>query len=518
MLWAKYCGFLDLSLSEFIDIQDLLLREQVKTISATPLGRRLLRGAVPQNTEEFRLTTPLTTYKDYLPYLDELHEFPPEKQDFIWTSTTGAQARFKWVPYTQRGLNRLLDNLMASFILAAASRRGEVKVWPGDMVLYNAPERPYLSGLATFGMRDRFGFRGILDPEVSESMEFSDRVRAGFQESLGKRVDVIVSMSSVLAKVGESFCQQAKGDIRERRSLSPSARLVMGKAYLKSKLLGRPILPRDIWKPKAIVGWGIDSSIFRDKVSEYWGWPPFELYVCTEGGIMGMQTWNKRGLVFNPFADFFEFIPIEDSTKSREDDTYVPRTVLLDQVEPGKEYEVVITNFYGMSLVRYRVGHFLRFLPRDQWEKEVSFPPFTFLGRADDRIDLAGFTRIDEKTFWEAINLTPYRIREWTARKEFLGNAPLLHVYAELEGEWPETEAVEMALHTRMKEVDSFYRDLERMLGIRPMRVTMLLAGTFDRLYEDRREHGYDLARRIPPRMNSTEEDVEDLLEMASQS
>jgi hypothetical protein len=230
-VWMKFCGFLDLSLRDFMDIQELLLLEQIDLVRDTPLGRRLLRGTVPRSVQEFRANAPLTTYQDYVPYLGLGKDDALGERIVAWSHTTAAQADFKWVPYTQRGFERLLDNLMGAFILAAASRHGDVKVWPGDVVLYNTPERPYVSGLATFGMVDRFGTRTVLDPEASEVLDFKDRIREWFVEALGKRVDVIVAMTSVLVKMGEGFSQHARGGKRDLRLLRPRTLLRLAWAY-----------------------------------------------------------------------------------------------------------------------------------------------------------------------------------------------------------------------------------------------------------------------------------------------
>ena len=511
LVWSRYCGFVDLSMQDFLDIQEELLLEQIDLVHSSRLGRHLLRGNNPRTVDEFRAMVPLTKYGDYLPFLGPDKDGALAEVPVVWAHTTGAQAGFKWIPYTRRGLERLLDNMMGCFILAAASDRGDVQVWPGDTILYNAPERPYLSGLVTFGMRERFGFRGVLEPEESERMEFKERIRKGFTEALGRRVDVIISMTSVLVKVGEGFAEESRKTRPSRKALKPRALLQMGKAYMMSKLLRRQIMPRDLWPAKAIIGWGIDTPFFRDRVHEYWGKPPFEIYACTEGGIMGMQTWKKNGLVFNPYSDFLEFIPMDESLRSREDDRYKPRTVLLNEVEAGKSYEVVITNFYGMAFIRYRVGHFVQFLPNNGSGPGAQLKQFTFLGRADDRIDLAGFTRLDEKTIWEALNASGLRFEEWTVRKEFETGVPVLHIYLELREQRP-PEAVQALVDQKLKEVDPFYADLQGMLGIHPLRVTLLSPGAFDRFYDARRQAGEELGRLRPPHMNSTDEDIADLL------
>ncbi len=514
LVWRKYCSFIDLSLQEFMDIQEELLMEQLSLAQNCRLGKHLLKGPAPRTVAEFRATVPLTRYGDYLPLLAEGADDVLAEKPAVWSHTTGAQAGFKWVPYTRRGIERILDNVMAACILAAASNRGDVRIWPGDTALYNTPARPYMSGIVAFGMTERFKIHAIPDPAVAESMDFKEKIRLGFNEALGRRVDFIISMTSVLAKVGEGFSEESRGVSRSRKALRPGALLQIAKAYLKSRVLGRRIMPHDLWPTKAIIGWGMDTSFFRDQVEKYFGHPPFEIYACTEGGVMAMQTWKKTGLVFNPYSDFYEFIPEEESLRSRENEKYRPNTVLLPDVKPGKTYEMVITNFYGMAFIRYRVGHFVRFLP-DADGPGSQLRHFEFLGRADDRIDLAGFTRIDEKTVWDALRLAGFTTEEWTVRKEFESETPVLHFYIEPR-EPRVAEQVEDLLHTKLKQVDPFYSDLETMLGIRPLRVTLLRAGTFDRFYDERRKQGQELGRLRPPHMSPTEEDVQDLLRLAA--
>ena len=82
-VWKKYCGFLDLNLQEYMDIQERLLMEQIGLLSRCELGRKLLRNQVPTSVEEFRSQTPLTTYDDYLPFLLDRNPAPLPRPPFI---------------------------------------------------------------------------------------------------------------------------------------------------------------------------------------------------------------------------------------------------------------------------------------------------------------------------------------------------------------------------------------------------------------------------------------------------
>ncbi|MDP2951986.1 MAG: GH3 auxin-responsive promoter family protein, partial [Chloroflexota bacterium] len=83
-LWQRYCGFLDLTLEEFLQIQEHLLREQIDLVADSALGEKLLQGQRPATVEEFRRSVPLTTYRDYAPYLDAKQEDCLADMDPYW--------------------------------------------------------------------------------------------------------------------------------------------------------------------------------------------------------------------------------------------------------------------------------------------------------------------------------------------------------------------------------------------------------------------------------------------------
>lgn len=464
-IWQKYCGFLDLSMEEFNSIQRDLLRDQLEIVHDSPLGRRLLRGSLPETVADFRRTVRLTKYGDYLPDLENGNDDALQEPAFHWIQTTGARAEYKHIPYTRRGYEVVVDNLMAAFILSCADKKGEVNVRPHDRVLYNTPPRPFLSGMLTFEMAERFGFRGVMDPEEAEHMDFKEKIDKGFRQGLTTGVDILISMSSVLVKIGEEFADGRKKRKFSRSMLHPAALARLSKALLISKLLRRPILPKHLWPAKAIIAWGIDAPFFKDQVEYYWGRTPYELYACTEGGVMALQGWNKKGLTLIPYSNFFEFIPEEESAKSWDDPDYRPPTLLVDELEVGKRYELVITSFYGMPLLRYRMGHLIRVLALEDPETGVRLPQIEFEARCDDRIDLAGFTRMDEKTFWEALDETNLRCTDWIIRKEYSGEKQLLHLYGEFKGDRTDRE-IARALDQSLAAKDPFYNDLQRMLDI----------------------------------------------------
>jgi len=277
----------------------------------------------------------------------------------------------------------------------------------------------------------------------------------------------------------------------------------------------RAILPKDVWLLKGIMTGGVDTTIYKNEIAYYWGSELCEIYGCTEGGAsLAVQDWNRKGMVFLPDVSFLEFIPYEEQLKHQDDKDYQPSTVLLDEVEEGKSYEVVITQLYGMPLLRYRMKDLVKVIALTDDEAGVSLPHIAFQRRVDDVIDLAGLARLDEKTIWQAIVNTGIKFSDWSACKEYDANQSFLRLYLELE---EPRDAVEVAtiIDEELKIVDTDYKDIDSYLDLQSVRVTLLSPGTFQRYMEERVKEGTDLAHLKPAHINAPQAIIQRLLELS---
>ena len=519
-IWQRYCGFLDLSLEEFMQIQHRLLMEQIELVADSPLGKKMMKGSRPQSVEEFRRLVPLTTYDDYRPQLGQQQDDMLAVKPFYWCHSSGRGGYFKWIPYTHRGFEAYTRRVIASMILASANAKGEIKLGPGANALLLMPPQPYASGSAIYNISRELLSLRIIPPmeeaEEMEEMEFQERIACGFRIALQTGADVICSIASVLVKVGERMTEQAQGMRFSLAMLRPPVLTRIVRAWLTSKIARRTMLPKDIWKAKAIVTAGTDLHIYKDQIAYYWGKVPYEMYVCSEVFPMAMQSWNKKWLTFVPDTAFWEFIPEEELQKSKDNPEYQPATVLLDEIEPGKSYEVVITHFYGMPHLRYRIGDLVTCIaPRDE-DTGVNLPQMVFKARVDDIINLAGLTALTEKTVWQAIENCGFKYEEWSARKEYEKDQSYLSLYLELKEEREAGEVAEL-VDQQLKALDVDYRDVGTMLGAQPVQVTLLTPGTFQRYSEEKQKEGADLAHLKPSHMNASDTIIQRLLQLSQE-
>jgi len=513
-LWQRYCGFLALSVDEFLEIQEDLLMQEIDLVADSALGKRIMGGRKPRSVEEFRRLVPLTTYEDYEPYLSERQEDALAVKPLAWCHSSGRGGKFKWIPYTSEALEVAGRLFVTYMILATANRRGEVRIKPGERVIINLPPRPYCSGTFCYHASQALSLRLIPPLEEGERMEFRERIQKGFQTALHTGVDEIGSLSSVMVKVGERMAEQAQGMRLSRFMLQPRVFFTMTRGWLRSKLKKSPMLPKDLWSPKGIIVGGADTNIYKEGVAYYWGRMPLEIYGGSEVPTIAVQNWNKKWLTFIPYSAFWEFIPEDESIKSREDKSYHPTTVLLNELEEGKLYEVVLTQLYGMPLLRYRVGDVIKVVALSDDEAGVNLPQIVFHTRVGETIDLAGLARLTEGVIWQAIANTGIKYEDWLAHKEYALDKTFLHLYLELREE-REAAEIERLVDEQLRIVDVDYRDIDSYLQLQPVKVTLLLQGTFERYYQEKVKEGADLAHLKPPHINAPEPVIQRLLQLS---
>jgi hypothetical protein len=518
-IWCQYCGFLDLSLPEFMKIQERLLLEQLDLVSRSEWGRVFLRGQTPASVEAFRRVMPLTTYEDYEPYFAEQREDLLPRKPSIWARTSGRSGQYKRMPYTPEMYAGAGERILTGFILAMARERGDVRLREKDVLVYNAPARPYASGIGLVSVAERFPFQFVPPAELTEQMSFQERLEVGFQMAMVTGIDLVGSITSVLVKIGERFAKGAGSTKLTRYTLHPRALWRLGRAFVRSRLARRPMLPKDIWPVKGVICGGTDTALFKNLIAEYWGATPYEVYASTEAGVTAaVQAWDKKGLYFFPNVVFLEFIPEVEWMRNREEASYVPKTVLLDEVQPGQRYELVITSFNGGALLRYRMRDLVRFVALKDEATGINLPSMVCTGRSDDLIDLAGFTGvIDEPLIGRAIFDTGIAYADWTVRKEAGHSGTFLHLYLEFTDQVAAEEA-HRKIHENLKELNPFYADLEDMLETRPLELTRLSQGTFRAYYLERQADGADLAHLKPPHMNASDEIIGMLLRLSQQA
>jgi hypothetical protein len=515
--WDMFCGFLDLDIREFMAVQRKLLEEQLAIYPQCELGRHIFREARPRTLEQFREQVPFTTYKDYAPYLLAKNEdaLPEKPRAWVHTSGMSSEYDFKWVPFPQRMYESAGVSTGTLFVLSAAKERGDFVMRDGMSFPYIAAPPPYLTGVGLEYLMTLVHLKTYPPIERALKMDFMERMQEAFSEAMGEGIDFFCGISSILLRISEGFNSKEKGGISlAKLPRNPKALLRLVRAFIKAKAQGRNIMPKDIWKLKGAMCGGMDTSIFKDKVTESWGVVPLEIYAASEFGAISIQSWTRTGLTFFPHTNFWEFISEADYHKVMADPRYIPHSFLMDEVQQDTEYVLVGSNFYGGALCRYIIGDLVKFVASEDAKAGIKLPQMVFVSRIDGILDIGGFTRLTEKTIWQAIVDSGVHYADWTVRKELVNGKPVLRLYIELKNSESPTE-VEEKVHNSLKRLNVPYSELEELIGLRPLAVSILTKGTYKRYFEERQASGSDIAHLKPPHVNASEKVMEDLLRMS---
>lgn len=507
-IWQEYCGFLDLSIDEYMQIQTRLMNEQISLWSNCTLGKRFLKGRKIDTIEEFRQLVPLTTYEDYADILLlKQGEMLPD-EPIIWLQTTweGGRHPIKVAPYTKSMLDTYRNNVLACMILSTAEMKGKFNIKVRDTFLYGLAPLPYATGLFPLALNDEISIDFL--PPVKEAIEmsFSERNKKGFKMGLSRGIDFFFGLGSVAYFVSLSLTEMNKSvSAGKSRVFSACSLPVLGrlaKAKYQCKKENRELLPKDLFELKGFMVAGTDNNSYKDDLERLWGVRPMELFAGTEPSCIGTETWTRDGMYFFPDTCFYEFIPEREMEYNLLDPTYCPKTYLMNEVIPGKKYELVISVLKGGAFMRYRVGDMYRCVGLENAMDGTKIPRFHYIDRVSSIIDIAGFTRISEHSIAHAVELSRLPITDWIAAKEYNEEKrPRLHLYVEMEAKSMVSHAIGKEilrdhLSVYFKYIDQDYQDLKRILGVDPLEITILRCGTFA---EFKRRTEKNLRKMNPP-------------------
>jgi len=491
-IYNEYCGFLDLSIEDYMKIQFRLLKEQIEIFSKSGLGKHIMKNGIPSNVSEFRDIVPLTKYDDYQGALLEKREDMLPIKPFTWLKTTweSGNNKEKWAPYTKEMLDVYKRNIIAAMILSTSNKKYSFKVKTNAKVLYGLAPMPYATGLFPYLIKDEIDLKFMPSLKEVKNLSFSKQNKEGFKQALKQGIDQFFGMTSVVYAITSNFDSMINGNqnggLKSLSSIRPSMLYKILKAKYVSKRDDRKILPKDLFNLNGFVCVGTDTAIFKHELEESWGIRPLEIHGGTETSCLATETYEKNGLIFFPDNAFYEFIPKEEMLKNEENPDYIPKTYLMDEVLPNEEYELVVTIFKGGAFMRYRPGDMYRCIRIGSEESGIQLPYFEYVDRIPSVIDIQGFTRFTENSINNVIELSGLPIDKWFALKEYIKNKKsIMHLYVEVDmkdnrASFLTEELILEHLGAYYKKYDHDYDDLKKLLNMEPAKVTIIPKGSID--------------------------------------
>lgn len=373
--------------------QNSTLKKIIKRNKNCELGKKFNFNDI-HSIEDFQNKVPITTYADYEPYVERMIQNKEKNLMFTgpnirYCSSSGSVGKPKILP---KSIKDLWNMQCIGFSCSVATAHHWLKKHKGikmpsqmgPLVLVlsghkledgkmcnGAGQIPlrYLKLLTPFFCTSP---NSLLYPEHEELLDTSYlQLRFALENRkvsyLGSIVvTLLTTMFDYLVENWELLCNDIeKGIISPEVRITPELRKAYSKKFKPNpsraaelraefeKGFDTPIAPR-IW-PRLCWGYGMMSSnllVYVDKLRKYVGDLPLHNmgYAAAEGFFSMPTELNVDDGVLLPHCIFFEFLPVEDGAEDAEDNA---KPLLISDLEVGKNYEMIVSNFSG--LYRYRI-------------------------------------------------------------------------------------------------------------------------------------------------------------------
>ncbi len=431
--------------------QEKTLKKILKRNKNCELGKKFNFENI-NSIEDYQKMVPLTTYDDYAPYVDRMINNKENNLMFTglnvrYCSSSGSVGKPKILPKSVKDLWNMQCIGFSGTVATSAhylkkykNKKMPAQMGPLVLILTGHPLEDgkmcngaaqipllYLLPITKFFCTSP---NSLLVPEHEELLDTSylqlrfalENRKVSYIGSLV--ITLVTTMFDYLKDNWEMLCDDIeKGIINPNIKITPEYRAEYEKKFKPNptraaelrkefqKGFDDPIAPR-IW-PKLTWSYGMVGSnlkVYVEKLRKYIGddVPIHGMGFAAAEGFFAMATkLDCHDGVLLPHCLFFEFLPINEDD---EDDEYTGTPLLINQLEVGKKYELVVSNFSG--LYRYRMEDVVQVTGMHN-----NTPTIEFLYRRNLGMNLA-----NEKTTTEMVDMAAKQTADEMGN-EFVGHS-----------------------------------------------------------------------------------------------
>lgn len=419
-----------------INVQNEVLYNLLDKAKDTQWGRKHKYGKV-KNLEDFQKNTPISSYEDFLPYIERVKAgeknllWPTETRWFAKSSGTTA-AKSKFIPVTEDSLEDC-----------------HYKGGKDMLALYlnNNPESEFLSGktIAVAGSAELNNITGHYIGDLSAILMKNLPLWAHFTKSPNLSITLMEDWSKKVDLIIENTIDE---DVRAISGV-PSWMLVILERALE--ISGKKTI-NEIWPNfELVIHGGVSFLPYKDRFSKILNSKTNyqEVYNASEG-FFAIQDSSKSDdlLLMLDYGIFYEFMPMSEFGKDN------PKVLGIKDVVLGDNYAIIITTNAG--LWRYMIGDTIVFTSIKPYRIKIS-------GRTKSFINVVGEELIVDNAdvaLKNACDKTGAIIKEYTAAPLFYDNNKTTHEwFIEFEKEPSDinffTELMDNALKTENSDYES---------------------------------------------------------------
>ena len=367
-----------------------ILKELLEDNKDTEYGKKYNFSQI-NSIEDYKKQVPLSEFSDYQSYVDRMYKGEknvltvyPIVNYHISSGTTGPQ---KVIPISLKAFEKS-ENIAKKYVQSITIQKNEKEksIFMGviridldkgiDKILLLSEAyfySMYKSGLMDF---NKYIDKDIIfDPETTDY--YYEKVWCGVIE------ENIISFDSNFMYGNLQFFtyfeenyKEIISDIRNHRinpkmNISEKAKkFLLSMKFSEERLnfvekecaKGFKAIAKRIWPNFRLVsGVSTKSLIFQNDSLDY-----FTGNADKDGVVFGMSEglignpigYNTYSYLLDPTSGFYEFMPYSDDEENNSNET-----LCLNEIKPGKKYEIILTNFSGFY--RYRTGDIIEIVSND---------------------------------------------------------------------------------------------------------------------------------------------------------
>ena len=446
--------------------------------------------------KDFAKALPIRDYDDFRPYIERLKE---GEQGLLWPSvvkwfakSSGTTSdKSKYIPVTKEALEECHykggKDLLAMYCDLNPDHRlynGKHLVMGGSSKLHAFNEDCYTGDLSAIIIKNLpvwVELKRTPNREIALMDNWEEKIEMMAQATMDEDVAILAGV--------------------------PSWTLVLLKRILEIKGTDSIL---DVWPNlELFMHGGVSFKPYRsqfERIIPNTGMNYIETYNASEGffGIQDRLVADDMLLMLD-YGIFYEFIPMEEFGKDN------PETILLDEVEVGKNYALVITTNAG--LWRYLVGDTIRFTSTKPYRIQVTGRTKLFINAFGEELIIDNA----EEAMKRACQATQAVISDYMACPVFMseGETGGHEWLIEFEKEPRNLDHFTQHLDNALKEVNTDYAAKRtNNLTLRMPLIRSMKRGTF---YEWLKSKGKIGGQHKVPRLNNDRKHVEEVLALVDE-
>ena len=419
-----------------IEVQNEVFEKLISMGKSTEWGRKYGYEKL-KSPGDFQEAVPLQTYEDIKPYVARLKQ---GEQNLLWStpinwfakSSGTTNDKSKFIPVSREALEDCHYKAGKDLLALYNHNNPNNKVYNGKSLV--------LGGSSQINEFRKDSYSGDLSAIIINNLPFW----VEFKRIPDRTIALMDEWESKIEKMAESVKDENVTNIAG----VPSWTLVLMNRILE--MTGKANI-REVWPNLELyMHGGVNFEPYQKQFEKLIPGTMhyYESYNASEG-YFGIQdrTGAHDMLLMLDYGIYYEFIPVENSHEDQ------PRTLSLNEVEIGKNYELVISTNGG--LWRYRLGDTIAFTTTFPFRIQVTGRTKNFINAFGEELIIDNAERAMLKAT-EACNCT---VRDYTAGPVYMGeNKRGAHEWLiEFDLEPENLETFTATLDSELKKLNSDY-------------------------------------------------------------